>query len=149
MRCVYLAASVIYLAAPLRADYTVTQLLAANPYHAPSGDYGRAFDAAVSAWQVSVDPAGNLYILEYSNSVSSTLPPLAVRRITPDGNIQPVTGMGVSTLIPGQRIPALLAGFPAGLTTSAITVDRSGNLFAAGGTSLNRVGTDGLEEIYA
>jgi uncharacterized protein (TIGR03437 family) len=100
-------------------DGTITTV-AGTGRDGPLGDGGAATDAVLlTPRNVALDAAGNLYISEYFGH--------RVRKVSPDGNIATVAGIGVAGFA-GDLGPATSAqlAFPAGLA-----VDRGGTLYIA------------------
>ena len=100
-------------------DGTIATVAGVGP-DGPLGDGGAATDAVLLAPRnVALDAAGNLYISEFFGH--------RVRKVSPDGKIITVAGIGVAGFS-GDSGPAASAqlGFPAGLA-----VDRNGILFIA------------------
>jgi sugar lactone lactonase YvrE len=98
----------------------VISTVAGNGHSSFSGDSGPATSASLSyPYGVTVDAAGNLFIADHSND--------CIRKVTPDGVINTVAGIGTWGFR-GDGGPATLAqlGFPYGLA-----VDTAGNLFIA------------------
>ena len=93
--------------------------VAGNGSSVYSGDGGPAIAAGLSAYAVSVDPAGNLYIPDYRNS--------RVRKITAAGVISTVAGNGTYGYSgDGGSATAAQLNDPQGLA-----VDSAGNLYFA------------------
>ncbi len=102
-----------------------------------SGDNGPAIGAQLNApGRVGVDPNGNVYISDTANN--------RIRKVTPDGTITTVAGIGASapglTGDNGQATNAQLN------QPRAIIFDPAGNLYIAdsGDNRLRKVGTDGI-----
>lgn len=87
--------------------------VAGNGSLGSSGDGGAATDAAIGAPRgVAVDSTGNLYIATYDNSLDNTF----IRKVTPQGIISTIAGIGTSGFS-GDAGPATQAAFnqPTGL----------------------------------
>jgi uncharacterized protein (TIGR03437 family) len=134
MRCVaaILAAA---LAVPLPGQ--LIRIFPSGSYQS-SNNYGRAYDATISAGQIALGPDGTLYFAESLGFNRGAV----VRAVTPDWRIVPIAGYGVSSYIPpGHRVPALLHLD----NVYGLTPDKNGNLFIGGlEDGIFRMGADGL-----
>jgi uncharacterized protein (TIGR03437 family) len=92
-----------------------------------AGDGGKATDAHISPWGIAVDRSGNLYIAEQNS--------YRVRKVTPDGIISTVAGIGQPGT-QGEGGPAPLAGL---MSPTRVAVDTAGNLYIADGQGGNRI----------
>lgn len=116
--------------------------VAGNSRTAYSGDGGLATDAQMQPSALTVDAAGNMFILDA----------FRVRRVSPDGIIATVAGNGQPALglpppfISGDGGPALNAVLSASTT---IAVDSAGNLFIAQLDRIRRVSADGIIDTVA
>ncbi len=99
-----------------------------------SGDKGLALSAGMDPYDLALDKAGDLFVVDHTNS--------RIRKITPDGNIITVAGTGTPGYS-GDGGPATAArlNFPTG-----IAIDGSGNLYIAdeGNAVVRRVTSNGL-----
>ena len=112
----------------------VISTIAGNGTPGYSGDGGPATTAQLNEpWGVAVDSAGNLFIADLVNN--------RIRKVTTDGVIHTVAGMGAAGYS-GDGGPATMAqlNYPVG-----VTVDSSGNLFIAdsGNNRVRKVATGG------
>jgi uncharacterized protein (TIGR03437 family) len=82
-----------------------------------SGDGGPATSARIDPYNLAVDAAGNLYLVDYSNS--------RVRMVTPDGRIRTVAG---ASHLSGDGGPATGAVMH---TPYDVAFDRLGNMYVA------------------
>jgi sugar lactone lactonase YvrE len=112
----------------------VISTIAGNGTPGYGGDGGPATSAQLNEpWGVAVDSAGNLFIADLVNN--------RIRKVTTDGVIHTVAGMGAAGYS-GDGGPATMAqlNYPVG-----VTVDSSGNLFIAdsGNNRVRKVATGG------
>ena len=131
--CPVLAFFCLPLASQTSGTYQFVQLSASSNLLA---DYVPANQTLVGPIRLAVDASGNVYFSEVGD----------VRRITPQGIIEPVAGyLGSEFGCCGDGGPALLAGLtdPYGLA-----IDPSGNVWIADSEgippALRRIGTDGI-----
>src|ERR1035437_5544737 len=113
---------------------TITTV-AGNGTQGFAGDGGQATSAQLNGpFGVAVDAAGNLYIADTSNDV--------VRKVSPDGTISKVAGIG-SPSYQGDGGLAVNAALNA---PESVAVDTAGNLYIADTFNgrTRRVGTDGI-----
>jgi sugar lactone lactonase YvrE len=111
----------------------VISTVAGNGTGGFTGDGGLATAARLSTPSaVAVDVGGNLFISDRNNH--------RVRKVTPDGVISTVAGIGTNGFS-GDGGPATAArlSFP-----SAVAVDGAGNLFIAGSNRVRKVTPDGV-----
>ncbi|MGH9660854.1 MAG: IPT/TIG domain-containing protein, partial [Bryobacteraceae bacterium] len=106
-----------------------------------SGDGGPATSAQLnSPIAVTVDDAGNLFVLDAANG--------RVRKISPNGMISTVAGGGMlsgGAADGGPATSATLGGFVCNFVCGGVAVDGSGNLFIASpGSGLRRVSPSGI-----
>jgi trimeric autotransporter adhesin len=108
--------------------------IAGNGKYQFSGDNGPATSAGIDPFDLALDSAGDLLVVDQYNN--------RIRKITPDGTITTVVGTGVPGYA-GDGGPAIQAQLN---LPSGITVDGSGNLYVSdGGNSVvRRVTTGGL-----
>ena len=99
-----------------------------------SGDKGLALSAGMDPYDLALDKASDLFVVDHTNS--------RIRKITPDGTITTVAGTGTPGYS-GDGGPATAArlNFPTG-----IAIDGSGNLYIAdeGNAVVRRVTSNGL-----
>jgi sugar lactone lactonase YvrE len=104
-----------------------------------TGDDGPATLAQMSNPNgVAVDSAGNVYIADSLNA--------RVRKVTPDGVIRTIAGMGI---IPGFGSSHLVVPDGYLLGPQAVAVDEQGNVFIADGSVVRKVTPDGTTRIVA
>jgi len=105
-----------------------------------SGDGGPATAADLRyPGGVAVDGAGNVFIADTGN--------YRVRKVTPDGDISTVAGIGSPAGWNPYGRPWSFDGVPAtlsGVYADAVAVDSKGNLFIAGGGRVRKVSPDGI-----
>jgi len=110
------------------------QTIAGNGKSLYSGDNGPALSAGIDPFDVAVDGAGNLFVVDQLNS--------RIRKIATNGTITTVVGNGLSGYT-GDGGPATAASlrFPSG-----IAIDSLGNLYIGdqGNAVLRRVTSGGL-----
>jgi hypothetical protein len=107
----------------------------------PWGDGGSAVDATVGVYNLTVDGAGNLYIVDYTAS--------NVRKVNPQGIISTLAGTDNEDAgYSGDGGPATSAmlNWP-----QAVAVDAAGNVFIAdsGNNQVRKVDTNGIITTYA
>jgi uncharacterized protein (TIGR03437 family) len=110
----------------IAADGTLVTLAGFQGSSADGGDGGKATAARISPWGITVDSSGNLYIAEQYS--------YRVRKVTPDGFISTVAGIGQPGK-QGEGGPATLAGL---MGPTHVAVDTVGNLYIADGQG-NRI----------
>lgn len=118
------------------ADGTIT-VVAGSGGRGPSGDGGRAVDAAIVPSELAVDQGGNVYITDHFSH--------RVRRVSPDGIISTVAGNG-SDAFSGDGGKAV----DAGMNPWGIAVDGAGNLYIADlNNRVRKVSADGIVSTVA
>jgi sugar lactone lactonase YvrE len=103
------------------------------------GDGGAAIAAQLAYPQgVAVDTAGNLYIADTANH--------RVRKVTRDGVIRTVAGIGTSALI-RDGVPAIQAGLS---NPGGIAVDAQGNFYITDNSNrVYKITSDGILHVFA
>ena len=106
----------------INATTGIITTLAGDGFWGYTGDGGPAVNAEIEAGRIAVDPAGNVYIADYSHHV--------IRKISvANGLISTIAGRGVPGYN-GEGVDAINAylNYPSG-----ITIDASGNIYISDG----------------
>jgi len=112
----YIADTFNYRIRRVAAGSGIITTVAGNGRNEFSGDGGPATAAGVSAWGMTFDPSGDLYIADSNNS--------RIRKVAQNGTISTVAGNGSFTLTDG--IPATAAGLN---QPRDVALDAVGNLY--------------------
>ena len=110
----------------------IINTVAGNGLFGSTGDGGPATEAAVVAWKLALDAAGNLFIADYDNN--------RVRKLSTNGIITAVAGTGKITYS-GDGKPAL----DSSIVPYDIHVDSANRILIADATNYRvyRIGADG------